>query len=71
MNIKELILKRLNEKGEVRSADIVRLTGFSREYVGRFLRQLQQDGRLVLVGKANQAKYVTASSRKINQAKST
>lgn len=69
MNINEQILKRIKEEGRVTSAQLMRATGFSREYVGRFLRQLQQEGRIVLIGKANQARYVIASPQNINNAK--
>ncbi|MBU0598577.1 ATP-binding protein, partial [Patescibacteria group bacterium] len=69
MDIKKLILERIKDKGWVKSAEIIKKTGFSREYVGRFLRQLQEEGIIVMVGKANQARYVAANSRAVNKAK--
>lgn len=69
MNIKDLILKRLKTKKEITSADIIRATGFSREYIGRFFRLLQKEGTITLVGKANQARYVMARPGRINAAR--
>jgi anti-sigma regulatory factor (Ser/Thr protein kinase) len=69
MDIKELILKRLKANKQVSSADIIKITGFSREYVGRFFRILQKEGKIALVGKANQARYVTAQLATINAAR--
>ncbi|MFH1207141.1 MAG: DUF4325 domain-containing protein [Patescibacteria group bacterium] len=66
MDIKELILKRLKADKQVSSADIIKITGFSREYVGRFFRILQKEGKIALVGKANQARYVPAQPGKIS-----
>ncbi|MBD3277525.1 MAG: DUF4325 domain-containing protein [Candidatus Aegiribacteria sp.] len=65
MDVRELILKKLDEDGEVRSADIVRETGFSRAYVNRFFRKLREDGTLVLIGKANRARYIPAVARRV------
>ncbi len=69
MDIRERILRRMKKKGEVTSAEIVQATGFSREYVGRFFRQLRQEGKIALIGKANQAKYVVASPKRLDDAK--
>jgi anti-sigma regulatory factor (Ser/Thr protein kinase) len=60
MDVRNLILRNLEKDGEVRSADIVRETGFSRAYVNRFFRELREEGVLTLVGKANRAKYIPA-----------
>ncbi|MFO7914214.1 MAG: DUF4325 domain-containing protein [Candidatus Krumholzibacteriales bacterium] len=63
MDVRELILRRLEEKGEVRSAEIVGETGFSRAYVNRFFRELREEGIITLIGKANRARYVPASEK--------
>jgi hypothetical protein len=63
MDIRDLILNQLKEKGSIKVSDIVRLTGFSRVYIHRFFRQLADEGRILLVGKANQARYVPAEDR--------
>ena len=60
MDIKELILKKLAKDKEVRAATIVKLTGFSRTYINRFFQELRDEGKIVLVGKANRACYVNA-----------
>jgi anti-sigma regulatory factor (Ser/Thr protein kinase) len=51
----------LEQKGEVRAAEIVRATGFSRVYINRFFQELRDEGKIALVGKANRAHYVLAS----------
>lgn len=62
MDIKSLVLKELNKKGRVRVADIIRATGFSRAYINRFFQELRKEGKIALIGKANQAYYVKAGS---------
>ncbi len=64
MDVKTLILKKLKEEQEVRASDIALETGFSRVYVHRILKSLVDDGALMLIGKANQAKYVAADKGK-------
>lgn len=60
MDIRALILARLETTGEIKTADIVAKTGFSRTYVNRFLTELKHEGIIVQIGKANQARYVCA-----------
>jgi anti-sigma regulatory factor (Ser/Thr protein kinase) len=60
VDVRNLILKKLEEDGEVRSSDIVRETGYSRAYVNRFFRELREEGVLTLIGKANRARYIPA-----------
>lgn len=69
MNIKELILKALKEKKELKVADIVKATGFSRVYINRFFRELKDEGKIVLIGRANRAHYVLAGKRVFTRAK--
>lgn len=65
MQIRTLIERRLSKRGEVRAADIIKATGFSRTYVNRILQQLQREGKLHLIGKANRARYVAAHPRAV------
>jgi anti-sigma regulatory factor (Ser/Thr protein kinase) len=58
MDFRTLILSVLRSRGRVKVADIVKKTGFSRVYVQRQFRQLVDEGRLALVGKANTAHYL-------------
>lgn len=60
MDINKLISRELDKKGEIKSLDIVKKTGFSRAYVDRFFKKLREDGIIILVGKANKASYVYA-----------
>lgn len=62
-DVTELILKMLKKGETVRTSDIVRRTGFSRAYVHRHLKKLQDSGKIVLVGRANRAHYVLATSK--------
>ena len=70
MDVKELIIKTLNKKGEVKASEIIKISGFSRAYVNRFFRELREEGVLVLIGKANKAKYISASRKVISREKS-
>lgn len=67
MNIKDLILKKLKENGEVRSSEIVKATGYSRAYINRFFKELYEEGILLPIGKANKAKYIPASEEIITK----
>ena len=64
MDLKELILNCLEEKHKVRAAEIIKETGFSRVYVNRFFKQLREEGKIVLLGKANKTHYVLAGDEK-------
>ena len=68
MNTREAILKEVASRGEVRTRTIVRTTGVSRAFVHRILQQLEREGKLRLVGKANQARYVLAEPESIEKA---
>ncbi|MDP3142918.1 MAG: ATP-binding protein, partial [Candidatus Omnitrophota bacterium] len=69
MDVKKLILKNLAKKGELKVSDIVAETGFSRAYVNRFFKELGDNGKIVLVGKSNQARYFLAHRAKFLAAK--
>lgn len=63
MDIKNIILNMIHKKGVIKAADVVNRTGLSRAYIHRFMKNLTDDGLIVLVGKANQAHYVIASNK--------
>ena len=65
MDIKDLILKQLKKHKEIMIADIVEKTGFSRAYLHRFFKELQEEGKVILIGKTNQARYVLATDKKL------
>jgi anti-sigma regulatory factor (Ser/Thr protein kinase) len=58
VDVRKTILEGLTEKGSIKVSDVVGLTGYSRVYVHRFFKELVEEGRILLVGKANQARYV-------------
>lgn len=60
-DIKKMIMERLAKQGEIKVADIVSTSGFSRAYVSRFFQELKKEGKIVLLGRANKARYVLAS----------
>lgn len=63
MNITSLIIKRLRSKKRLTVADIVKETGFSRAYIHTFFHALRHEGKIILTGKANRARYVLAGKR--------
>lgn len=65
MDVKKLILEKIDENGQITSREIMDETGFSRTYVNRFLRELRDEGRIIKVGKANQVRYVDANKESI------
>lgn len=65
MDIKKLIFSELNKKHKVAAADLVKKTGFSRAYIHRFFKKLQDEGRVCLVGRTNGAFYVLPGSKEL------
>ncbi|MBI5466433.1 MAG: DUF4325 domain-containing protein [Candidatus Kerfeldbacteria bacterium] len=65
MNLHKLIAKTLSKEGELRASALARTAGVSRTYVKRILQKLCEDGQLVLIGKANQARYVSPEVRHV------
>ncbi|MCX5815159.1 MAG: DUF4325 domain-containing protein [Proteobacteria bacterium] len=63
MDIKELIINQLAEEGKIKVSDIVKLTGFSRVYIHRYFRELQNEGKIHLIGKANQTHYLLTETK--------
>ena len=43
MNLRELILKKIDEKESIKVSEIVKETGFSRSYVHRFFKELRDE----------------------------
>lgn len=63
MDVRSLIEKKLRKRGEVKASEIVAATGLSRTYVNRIFQEMERQGRVSLVGKANRARYVPATPR--------
>ena len=68
METKRLIEKHLKKRGEVRAADIIKETGFSRTYINRILQDFRREGRIRLLGRANRARYVSTDPRAMGKA---
>lgn len=58
MNTKELILKQAHLKGVVRTSQIVKLTGLSRQTIAEHFRTLIKEKKLIKIGSTHNAKYV-------------
>ncbi|MFH1460731.1 MAG: DUF4325 domain-containing protein [Candidatus Omnitrophota bacterium] len=69
MEIKKMILNILNKKSQIKVADITAITGFSRAYINRFFQELRDQGKIVLMGKANNAHYIKSTESAIKKAK--
>ncbi|MBU1163931.1 DUF4325 domain-containing protein [Patescibacteria group bacterium] len=69
MDIRLLILDTIKKKKQIKSADIVKLTGFSRAYINRFFKELKDEGKIILIGKANKAIYVEAKNNLVVETK--
>lgn len=69
VDVQKTIERILKLKGQVRVADAIKATGFSRAYIHRFLRDMQDKGQIVLIGKANQARYIPATREAWQKAK--
>lgn len=69
MDVRQLIMRKAREKGVFKTADIVNATGFSRVYINRFLMELREEGKIVLIGNTNRAKYVLADKDAVRKAK--
>ncbi len=69
--LRQTILNEVSSKGKARTTEIARKTGLSRTYVHRLLQQMENEGTLRLVGKANQARYVRADKRSLDKALSS
>ncbi|MEK7649082.1 MAG: DUF4325 domain-containing protein [Patescibacteria group bacterium] len=70
MDLKEHIFDVISKKRTVSNAELSRQTGFSRVYIHRFLKALCEEGRIVLVGRANKARYVLATKKAVLSEKS-
>jgi len=69
MNIEDLILKELKKKKEIKVADIVKATGFSRAYISRIFKKLKDNKKIFQIGKANRAKYILVGKEGFDAAK--
>lgn len=60
VDVRDIILNLITKKGEARLSDITEVAGFSRAYINRFFRKLRDEGKIMLLGKANNARYIMA-----------
>ena len=58
MDIKKFILIKIREKGSIKIQDVMQKTGFTRAYINKFFRELQEKREIILVGKARNSRYI-------------
>ncbi len=63
MQAKEQILSALQRHGHITTRQLAHNLGVSRNYSHLLLQDLREEGLILLIGKANQAKYVLASDK--------
>ncbi len=59
MSLTDSILMQLKKKGQVRSSELVREFGISRQYIAKVLSQLVRENRIVKTGSTKSAVYAT------------
>jgi anti-sigma regulatory factor (Ser/Thr protein kinase) len=65
MILKDTILSLLNTHESIRAAEIVSATGLSRATVHLALKELQDEGKIALLGKANTSRYIRATKENL------
>ncbi|MEW6088180.1 MAG: DUF4325 domain-containing protein [bacterium] len=68
MDIPALIIKRIKKSGSARISEIVKATGYSRQYINKYFQELRNEGEIKLLGRANKAFYVPAKGRLADRA---
>ena len=69
MQIEGLILNKLKKQGKLRTAEIIKKTGFSRAYINRFFQKLSQEGKIIAIAQGRGSYYVLADKDHINRIK--
>lgn len=68
-DLKSKILETIAKKGALKASEIAASLSFSRQYVHKFLQELKEEGKIVLIGKTNRAKYVITDQKLVAEAK--
>ena len=63
MDLKAQIFQKIKKKGVLTARSVSEAFDVSRNYANLLLRQLREEGEVVLVGKTNQARYVFAANK--------
>ena len=69
MDIRKYILDQIKKKGRITSAEVIRVSNFSRAYVNRFFKALGEEKKISLVGRANTAHYIKYDRNLIQKTK--
>lgn len=70
MDIKLLILDKINKTGKTKTAELTKLTGFTRAYLNKFLQELEEEGKIVKFGNTKGSFYVPANLDELKTIKS-
>lgn len=65
--IKDKLLEHILTKKEVKIGDLTHLTGFSRAYLNRILRELVNEKKVMRLGHTNKVRYVPFSEEKLRK----
>lgn len=65
MDITKILEQKIEKVGSFRVSEIVEETGLSRAYVQRIAKNMQKNGDVKLIGRANQAKYVSTMGSRV------
>ncbi|MBD3251336.1 DUF4325 domain-containing protein [Candidatus Uhrbacteria bacterium] len=63
-SLKERLFQNIKRRGAITAKEVCVDFGISRNYANILLRELREEGEILLVGKTNRAKYILASDRK-------
>ncbi len=66
-DLRTRVFRKAKKEGVVTARSVSETFGVSRNYANLLLRQLREEGEIVLVGKTNQARYVFAADKKTLQ----
>lgn len=65
--LKAKVFQKIKKEGMLTARTVSETFGVSRNYANIILRELREEGEIILVGKTNQAKYILASDKKALQ----
>jgi anti-sigma regulatory factor (Ser/Thr protein kinase) len=71
MNLEDIILKEIAANGYSTISSLKRKTKLSQPYINRTLQQMRDEGKIVMVGRARNTKYVHADANEFKKVKNT
>lgn len=68
MDIKQLILAKIEQNRKVEASEIIKATKKSRAYINRFFQELRDEGKIVKLGRTKGSVYVLADKQALTEA---